>query len=190
MSLSFPRLARRAAGEFERLLSSVVEQGQDMIAQTRRHRAEIDRLKAQAAAQRERADRLERALAEQAAEVESVRRQMKALITDLNDRLLPHLDARIHETEQDVARLATRLLRTDQETERQQSRLAAAEQRLADLRERLGRLEQRAGVWRGLQADVARLGEDLDRLRASSAASARTGELPDAAGGNGQEIRP
>ncbi|TNY37077.1 hypothetical protein [Thermomonospora catenispora] len=188
MSLSFPRLARRAAGEIERLLSSVVEQGQEMIAQTQRHRAEIDRLRLQAAAQRERAERLERTLAEQAAELESMRRQMRALIDDLNDRLLPHLDARIHETEQDVARLATRMLRTDQRAERQESRLATAERRLADLRERIGRLEQRTGIWRELQADVARLGEDVDRLRA--AASARPGDLPDAAGRNGREIRP
>ncbi|MBA9004902.1 hypothetical protein [Thermomonospora cellulosilytica] len=181
-----PALVRRAAGEIERLLSSAVEQGQDMIAQAQHHRAEIDRLRAEAAAQRERADRLERALAEQSAGLEAVRRQVGALVCDLNERLLPQLDARIHESEQDVTRLATRMLRAGQEAERQQSRLAAAEQRLADLRERTGRLEQRTGIWRELQANVARLGEDLDRLRAAG----RPVDLPGAGGRNGHEVHP
>ncbi|SEG80398.1 hypothetical protein SAMN04489712_11374 [Thermomonospora echinospora] len=173
-----PTLARRAAGEVERLLSSLAAQGQELLLQAQGgdRRDEIARLRAETAAQRERADRLERLLAEQSAGLAAVERQMESLVTELNGRLLPGLDERMHETERDLARLATRMLRAGQEAVRHQSRLTAVEQRLVDLRERAGRLEQRTGIWRELQANVARLGEELDALRARG--TAETAELP------------
>jgi chromosome segregation ATPase len=185
-----PALARRAAGEVERMLSSLVAQGQDFLAQGQEflaqgqeQRSEIARLKAETAAQRERADRLERRLAEQSAGLAAVGRQVDSLVTELNQRLLPSVDERIHETERDLTRLATRMLQAGQEAARLQSRLSAAEQRLGDLRERAGRLEQRTGIWRELQANVARLGEDLDALRARTAPRPR--DAAEAAGALG-----
>lgn len=117
-------------------------------------------------AQDERLARLEGLLAEQAAGLDRVRAQVGSLVVQLNRQLLPVLDERINETERDLARLATRLVRGAQEAERRESRLAAAERRIGDLRERAARLEQRTGLWRELLGDVARLGEELDALRA------------------------
>ncbi|ACY97550.1 MULTISPECIES: hypothetical protein [Thermomonospora] len=172
MPLSLSGLARRATGEFDRLLAALARQGQELLSPGREQRAEIVRLRAALAVQSERAERLERALAEQSAALSAVSRQLAALVAQLNEQLLPGIDERIHETERDLARLATRLLRADQEAARRHSRLETAEQRIADLRERTGRLEQRTAIWRELQADVARLGEDLDALRSCAALQA------------------
>jgi hypothetical protein len=160
MPLFLADLARRAAQEVERALSSLLTQD-DRTEPQENTAEEIARLKAESAAHRERADRLERQLTEQ-------RGELASLVAELNDRVLPGVDERIHETERDLTRLATRMLRADQDSTRLRSRLDTAEQRIGDLRERAGRLEQRTGLWRELQANVARLGEELDALRARS----------------------
>ncbi|REE94871.1 hypothetical protein [Thermomonospora umbrina] len=185
MPLFLPNLARRAVGEAERLLSSV-------LAPVRDHGAAVARLREDVAEQRGRADRLERRLAEQAEELAAARRQIDSLVEQLNGRLLPGIDERIHETERDLTRLATRLLRAGQDAARQQSLLAAVEQRAGDLRDRVGRLEERTGIWRELQANVARLGEDLDTVRARMTRpreAAEAGELG-GNGRNGHEVHP
>lgn len=128
--------------------------------------AEFEVLKAQMAAYGDRIDRLERALADQAAGLAAARGQITSLISQLNERLLPGIDERMDETERDLAGLATRLVRADQDTVRRESRLGTAEQRIGDLRGKVGRIEERAGLWRELQANVARLGEDIDQMRA------------------------
>ncbi|HEX2315084.1 MAG TPA: hypothetical protein VHJ17_15180 [Thermomonospora sp.] len=186
MPLILPTLARRVAGEAERLLSSLPAPGRDQ-------RAEIARLRAEAAEQRRRADRLERRLDEQAAELAAARRQLDSLVAQLNERLLPGIDERVHEVERDVTRLATRLLRAGQEAAGREDRLSAAERRLDALRDRAARLEQRTGIWRELQANVARLGEDLDALRARVVPARRpAGEVGGhpANGRNDHEVLP
>jgi chromosome segregation ATPase len=95
----------------------------------------------------------------------ALRTDLDALITQLNDRLLPRIDERMDDTERDLTALATGLVRSGREAAATRSRLETLENRVGDLRDRIVRMEQRAGLWRDLQATMARLGDDIDALR-------------------------
>jgi chromosome segregation ATPase len=162
MTVLFPVLIRRAAAEAERRLRA----GAGLLAAIagepdRTDRDDLQRL----LAQESRLHRLERRVDEQDRELRSVRADLNSLIAELNDRLLPRIDERIDETERDLTTLATGLIRTGRESAAQRSGLETVENRVADLRERLTRMEQRAGLWRDLQANIARMGDDIDALR-------------------------
>lgn len=113
-----------------------------------------------------RVDELEGLLTQRADELAQVRRELGSLITQLNERLLPGVDERMHETERDLARLGTQQLQIKNAALQRENRLQVAEQRVTDLRAKVARLEQRGGLWRELQAVVAKLGDDVDALRA------------------------
>ncbi|POM23423.1 hypothetical protein BTM25_45760 [Actinomadura rubteroloni] len=109
--------------------------------------------------------RLEEALGRQDDSLRALRADLDALVTDLNRRLLPRIDERMDDTERDLAALATGLIRAGKDDFGQQSRLESLDRRLADVRNKVVQLEQRTGLWRELQATLARLGDDVDRLR-------------------------
>lgn len=108
---------------------------------------------------------LETAVRAQDAELRALRRELGSLVAQLNERLVPRVDERIDDAERDLTVLATGLIRTGRDTAAHGTRLDSAERRLADLRIKLAQLEQRTGLWRDLQATVARLGDDVDALR-------------------------
>ncbi|RAY16654.1 hypothetical protein DPM19_00240 [Actinomadura craniellae] len=151
----FLGLARRAVTELERCANT----GLDAL-------VTLTRGPDRTAELMERLQRLEDVLAGQAAGLTDVRHRLDALVDQLNEQLLPGIDERMDETERDLARLATGLMRGDRDADRRETRLCAAEQRLTDLRERVGRTEQRASLWRDLQATLAGLAEEVDRLHA------------------------
>ncbi|GLZ05076.1 hypothetical protein Acsp03_25420 [Actinomadura sp. NBRC 104412] len=162
MTVLFPVLIRRAAAEAERRLRA----GAGLLAAIagepdRTDRDALRRLLAQEA----RIDRLERRADEHDRELRALRADLDSLIAQLNERLLPRLDERIHEAERDLTTLATGLVRTGRETAAQRSGLETVENRLSELRGKLTRMEQRAGLWRDLQANIARMGDDIDSLR-------------------------
>jgi DNA repair exonuclease SbcCD ATPase subunit len=162
MTVLFPVLIRRAAAEAERRLRA----GAGLLAAIagepdRTEREDLRRLLDQEA----RIHRLEERLDEQDRDLRGVRTDLDSLIAQLNDRLLPRIDERMDETERDLTSLATGLVRAGREAAAQRSGLSTVENRLADLRGKLTRLEQRAGLWRDLQANMARMGDDIDALR-------------------------
>ncbi|MFC9975810.1 hypothetical protein ACFVH6_33470 [Spirillospora sp. NPDC127200] len=165
----FPRLVRRVAGEAERQLRGGLSSGlgrlAGMLADPGRP-AEFDRLPALVDAQGERVRRLEEALRAQDAGLRALRDELDSLIAQINDRLLPRIDERMDDLERDLTAFATGLVRTGRETAASRGQLEIFERRLTDLRERQSRTEERAGLWRDLQASVARLGDDIDALRA------------------------
>lgn len=95
----------------------------------------------------------------------ALRAELDSLVAQLNDRVLPRIDERMDDTERDLATVATALIRTGEDTAVSRTRLETLEGRVSDLRERLARVERRAGLWRDLQATMARLGDDVDALR-------------------------
>lgn len=174
----FMNIARWATAEAGRYASAGLDLLGTAVSGNRDCREAVAALTAKVRAQEERITRMEGELAAQATGLAAARAQVDSLIGQLNGQLLPGIDERIHETERDLTKLATRLVRADQDAARRESRLTAAERRVGDLRERTGRLEQRTGLWRELQANVARLGEDLDALRARLAHHPATQILP------------
>ncbi|XVQ08486.1 hypothetical protein ACQP1W_38910 [Spirillospora sp. CA-255316] len=164
----FSGLVRRAALEAERRLRA----GVDLlaaIAEDPERTADLQREREARAEQEARIRRLEeiveRVLEGHDRDLGALRTDLDSLITQLNDRLLPRIDERMHDTERDLTALATGLVRSGREAASTRTRLEAVENRVADLRERLVRMEQRAGLWRDLQATMARLGDDIDTLR-------------------------
>ncbi|XRQ13918.1 hypothetical protein ACN3XK_24450 [Actinomadura welshii] len=160
-----PGLVRRAAAEAERHL----REGAALLAGLGRdleRSAEAGRLLPHYI---ERLAAVEQAVRDQDAELRALRTELDSLVGQLNDRLLPRIDERMDDTERDVAAVATSLVRTGRDTAAHGARLETAERRIADLRTKIGQLEQRTGLWRDLQATMARLGDDLDALRARTA---------------------
>ncbi|HLV74704.1 hypothetical protein FHX41_2237 [Actinomadura hallensis] len=157
-----PGLVRRAAAEAERRLRG----GAALVARVGRdleRSAEAGRL---LPVYIERVTVLEQALRDRDAELRALRTELDSLVGQLNDRVLPRIDERMDDTERDVAAVAGSLVRTGRDTDANRARLETAERRLSDLRTRVARLEQRTGLWRDLQATMARLGDDVDALRA------------------------
>ncbi|MFI0483345.1 hypothetical protein [Actinomadura sp. 9N215] len=165
-------LVRRAAAEAERHL----REGVGLLARLGRdleRSAELGRI---LPALTERLKILEDAVRDQDAELRAVRAELRgvrgeldSLVGQLNDRLLPRIDERMDDAERDLAAVATSLIRTGRDTAGNGNRLEAAERRIADLRTKIAQLEQRTGLWRDLQANMARLGDDLDSMRARMA---------------------
>ncbi|MFI0372349.1 hypothetical protein ACH35V_31175 [Actinomadura sp. 1N219] len=157
-----PGLVRRAAAEAERQLREgmglLVRLGRDL-----ERSAELGRL---LPALTERLKILEDAVRDQDAELRRVRAELDSLVGQLNDRLLPRIDERMDDAERDLAAVATSLIRTGRDTAGNGARLEAAERRIGDLRTKIAQLEQRSGLWRDLQSNMARLGDDLDAMRA------------------------
>ncbi|WP_157610381.1 hypothetical protein [Spirillospora albida] len=149
-----PGLVRRAAAEAERQLRG----GAGLLARLAR---ELDRPARIGA----RLVWLETAVRAQDAELRALRGELGSLVAQLNERLLPRVDERIDDAERDLTVLATGLIRTGRDTAAHGTRLDAAERRLASLRTKLAQLEQRTGLWRDLQATIARLDGDVDVLR-------------------------
>ncbi|GAA3959826.1 hypothetical protein GCM10023085_47860 [Actinomadura viridis] len=156
----FSGLVRRAAAEVEHrlragagLLAAIAGDPEGTAARERLLECE------------ERLRRMERVIEGQDRDLRALRTDLDSLIVQLNDRLLPRIDERMDDTERDLTTLATGLIRADRESVSSRSRLETLENRLADLRGKLVRMEQRAGLWRDLQATMARLGDDIDTLR-------------------------
>ncbi|RKS69097.1 hypothetical protein BZB76_6236 [Actinomadura pelletieri DSM 43383] len=167
-----PGLVRRAAAEAERQLREgvglLVRLGRDL-----ERSAELGRF---LPSYTERVASLEQTVRDQDTELRTLRTELDSLVGQLNDRLLPRIDERMDDTERDLAAVATSLIRTGRDTAGHQTRLEAAERRIADLRTKLAQLEHRTGLWRDLQANLARLGDDVDAMRARMAL--RTAEPP------------
>lgn len=160
-----PGLVRRAAAEAERHL----REGVGLLARLGRdleRSVEAGRLLPTCI---ERMAILEQAVRDQDAELRALRIELDSLVCQLNDRLLPRIDERMDDTERDLAAVATSLVRTGRDTAAHRTRLETAEGRIADLRTKIAQVEQRSGLWRDLQATVARLGDDLDAVRARMA---------------------
>ncbi|WP_067457456.1 hypothetical protein [Actinomadura macra] len=160
-----PGLVRRAAAEAEHQLRVGMSEGMRLLARLGRdleRSAELGRLLPSYA---ERIRTLEETVQSRDAELTALRTELESLVAQLNDRLLPRLDERMDDTERDLAAVATSLIRTGRDTAGNRARLDAAEQRIGDLRAKLAQTEQRAGLWRDLQATLARLGDDVDALR-------------------------
>ncbi|TDC60936.1 hypothetical protein E1200_29660 [Actinomadura sp. GC306] len=160
-----PGLVRRAAAEAERRLREsaglLARLGRDLEQSAEAWRmlpSYLDRLAL-----------LEQTVRDQDAELRALRAELDSLIAQLNDRVLPRIDERMDDTERDVAAVATSLIRTGRDSAVHGTRLAAAERRIGDLRTRIAQLEQRTGLWRDLQATMARFGDDLDTMRARMA---------------------
>lgn len=156
-----PGLVRRAAAEAERQLRGgtglLVRLGRDL-----ERTVEQGRL---LPVYGERIRTLEETVRARDAELGALRGEIGSLVAQLNDRLLPRIDERMDDTERDLATVATSLIRTGRDAAAGRTRLDAAERRLGDLRSRVAQMEQRAGLWRDLQASMARLGDDIDELR-------------------------
>ncbi|MFG2000791.1 hypothetical protein ACGFNU_16765 [Spirillospora sp. NPDC048911] len=167
---------RRVAAEAERRLREgaalLARLGQD----TRERPAELARLQAYD----DRIQRLEETLKEQDAGLRGLRTELDSLVVQLNDRLLPRIDERMDDAERDLTVVATTLVRAGKDTAGNSSRLEHVEQRVADLRGKLARMEQRSGLWRELQGNMARLGDDVDALRTRM--GGRAGEPVNVAG--------
>ncbi|TDB90853.1 hypothetical protein [Actinomadura sp. 7K534] len=160
-----PGLVRRAAAEAERQLRG----GAGVLARLGRDLERSAEAWRQLPAHLERVTLLEQAVRDQDAEVRALRAELDSLVGQLNDRLLPRIDERMDDNERDVAAVATSLIRTGRDSAVHGTRLTAAERRIGDLRTRIAQLEQRTGLWRDLQATMARFGDDLDAMRARMA---------------------
>ncbi|TDD75034.1 hypothetical protein [Actinomadura rubrisoli] len=157
-----PGLVRRAATEAERQL----REGAGLLARLGRdleRSADLGRL---LPSYGDRIRDLEERDRARDAELGALRTEVESLVTQLNDRLLPRIDERMDDTERDLTAVATSLIRAGRDTAGYRARLEAAERRIGDLRTKLAQMEQRSGLWRDLQASMARLGDDIDGLRA------------------------
>lgn len=165
-------LVRRATAEAEHRLREgvglLVRLGRDL-----ERSAELGRL---LPALVQRLTILEQTVRDQDTELRGLRTELDSLVGQLNDRLLPRIDERMDDAERDLAAVATSLIRTGRDTAGHGARLDVAERRLGDLRTKIAQLEQRTGLWRDLQANMARLGDDLDAMRARM--SLRAAEPP------------
>jgi len=174
MTVLFPVLIRRAAAEAERRLRAGAGRLAAIAWEPERTQdVTLNRL----LAQESRIRRLEQSLDGQDRDLRALRTDLDSLVSQLNDRLLPRIDERMDDTERDLAALATGLVQTSREAATQRSGLETIENRLADLRGRLGRMEQRAALWRELQANIARMSEDIESFR-SRPASLSAPEAP------------
>lgn len=171
-----PGLVRRAAAEAERHL----REGAGLLTRVGRDLERSARAGRLLPSHTERLTLLERTVRDQDAELRTMRTELDSLVGQLNDRLLPRIDERIDDAERDLAAVATSLIRTGRDTAGNGARLETAERRIGDLRTRIAQLEQRTGLWRDLQATMARLGDDLDAMRARMALRAAD-PPPDAA---------
>ncbi|MBW8485623.1 hypothetical protein [Actinomadura parmotrematis] len=158
----FAALVRRIVAEAERQ----VRGGVDLLVGLGGDRERVAELERLLGAYGERVRRLEEALHGQDAGLRRVRQNVEALVRELNERLLPRLDERMDDAERDVAALAAGVIRNGKDAAETAGRLDEAERRIGSLRTQLAQIEQRAGLWRDLQANLARLGEDVDALRA------------------------
>ncbi|MBX6767350.1 MAG: hypothetical protein IRY90_09400 [Actinomadura rubrobrunea] len=149
-----PGLVRHVVAEAEHRL----RQGLDLVSRLGSDRPRWE-------AYEERLRRMEQSLDAQRAELRSLRSDLDSLVAQLNDRVLPRLDERMDDTERDLAAVASGVFRQGRDSAADRTRLETIEQRVGDLRARLSRVEQRVGLWRDLQSNLARLGEDLDALR-------------------------
>jgi archaellum component FlaC len=157
----FSGLVRRVVVEAERQ----VRGGLDLLTRlTREHAPGAEALRMLPALDA-RLNSVEEALGRQDETLRALRTDLDALVTDLNRRLLPRIDERMDDTERDLAALATGLIRAGKDDAGQRSRLESLDRRLTDMRTKVVQLEQRTGLWRELQATLARLGDDVDRLR-------------------------
>ncbi|WP_019634216.1 hypothetical protein [Actinomadura atramentaria] len=182
----FSGLVRRVADEAGRR----VRDGLGLLDRlTREHGPGADALRL-TAAHGDRLDRLESALGRQDAGLRALRADLDALVADVNQRLLPRIDERMDDAERDVAALATGLIRAGKDRAGHQSALDGLDRRVGDVRGRVAALEQRAGLWREVQATVARLGDDLDRLRTRLEATADAGQGAGTAGEAGHPPSP
>lgn len=168
----FSGLVRRVAAEAERQLREGASLGAGLLARlgqdTRERAAELARLQAYGERIRlleETLKRQDATLKKQDAELRSLRAELDSLVVQLNDRLLPRIDERMDDAERDLTVVATTLVRAGRDTAGNSTRLEHVEQRVADLRSQLARMEQRNGLWRELQGNMARLGDDVDALR-------------------------
>ncbi|TDC81374.1 hypothetical protein [Actinomadura sp. 7K507] len=167
-----PGLIRRAAVEAERQLRG----GAGLLAGLGRDLERSARLGRLLPSYIERMAVLEQTVRDQDAELRAVRTELDSLVAQLNDRLLPRIDERMDDTERDLAAVATSLISTGRDTAAHRTRLETAERRITDLRTKIAQVEQRTGSWRDLQAGMARLGDDLDAMRARM--SLRSAEPP------------
>ncbi|WP_433337206.1 hypothetical protein [Spirillospora sp. CA-294931] len=156
----FSGLVRRVAAEAERPMRA----GLGLLARLD-GQGRIAELEAVLPALHQRIAVLEQTLRTRDAEVRELRAELASLVNQLNDRLLPRIDERMDDTERDLTMLATGQVRIGKETAANRTSLDALDHRLAELRTRLLQMEQRSGLWRELQADMARLGDDVDTLR-------------------------
>jgi chromosome segregation ATPase len=156
----FSVLVHRVAAEAERQLRGGVAALAKLV-DDRERSAERERLRVYG----ERLARLEETLKGQDAGMRELRTELDSLVTQLNERLLPRIDERMDDTERDLTVVATTLVRTGKDTAGNSTRLENVEQRVSDLRGKLSQMEQRAGLWRELQGNMARLGDDIDALR-------------------------
>lgn len=180
MTVLVPVLIRRAAAEAERrlregagLLATIAAiAGEPERTETSgkersdRETGDTDRDDLQQLLDHEaRLQRLEQTMAVHDRDLRTLRTDLDSLVTQLNERLLPRIDERMDDTERDLTALATGLVRAGRETAGQRSALDTVEKKVADLRGRLTRMEQHAGLWRDLQANIARIGDDIDALQ-------------------------
>jgi hypothetical protein len=161
----FSGLVRRATAETERRL----REGPGLLRRLGRDLERSARLEWLLPAHDARLRRLEEVLAVQDAGLVALRAELDSLVTQLNDRLLPRIDERMDDTERDLASVATGLISTGKDAAGSRGRLETLEGRVSDLRGKLSQMEQRAGLWRDLQATMARLGDDIDALRSRAA---------------------
>ncbi|MFD0904407.1 hypothetical protein [Actinomadura sediminis] len=157
-----PGLVRSAAAEAERRLRG----GAGLLRRLSRDLERSAGLERVLPVRSARLRALEDAVRARDAELRALRTELDSLVAQLNDRLLPRIDERIDDTERDVSAIVAGLVRTGRDTADQGTRLETADRRIDDLRARLAQLEQRTGLWRDVQANMARLGDDLDSLRA------------------------
>ncbi len=181
-----PGLVRRAATEAERHLREGAREGVRLLGRLGRDLERVEELGRLLPSLPERIRALEDGLRAREAELAGLRAEVDSLVGQLNDRVLPRIDERMDDTERDLTAVAASLIRTGRDTAAGHARLDTTERRLGDLRTRLGQMEQRAGLWRDVQASVARLGDDVDALRGT----ARAGAARDSALGERAALRP
>ncbi|MGK5557277.1 hypothetical protein ACSNOI_37270 [Actinomadura kijaniata] len=161
-----PGLVRRVVSEADRHLRGRLPAAPgDLLRGLARELTRPVELERLVAVQGERIARLEERLREQDAGLRAVRAELDSLVGQLNDRLLPRLDERLDDLERDLTVVATGMVRSGKDGDAARARLDILERRVGDLRGRLAQTGQRAGLWRELQATVARLGDDVDALR-------------------------
>ncbi|GAA1552155.1 hypothetical protein GCM10009678_38820 [Actinomadura kijaniata] len=161
-----PGLVRRVVSEADRhLRGRLPATPGDLLRGLARELTRPVELERLVAAQGERIARLEERLREQDAGLRAVRAELDSLVGQLNDRLLPRLDERLDDLERDLIAVATGMIRAGKEDDAARVRLDILDRRIGDLRGRMAQTEQRAGLWRELQATLARLGDDVDALR-------------------------
>ncbi|WP_242885966.1 hypothetical protein [Actinomadura litoris] len=171
-----PGLVRRTAIEAERHLREGAREGVRLLGRLGRDLERVEEIGRLLPALAERIRALEESVRAREAELAGLRAEVDSLVGQLNDRVLPRIDERMDDTERDLTAVAASLIRNGRDTAAGHARLDSAERRLGDLRTKLGQMEQRAGLWRDVQASVARLGDDVDALLVGAARDSAVGE--------------